>query len=85
MRLVHAVALIGRPQRATRFRRARPSERAEGFAVEPAGVLVTVEVDDVDAVYERALRRGASIALPLRDEEFGQRHFMAVDPSGMRQ
>ena len=55
----------------------------EGLAVEPAGVLVTVEVDDVDAVHERALRRGAPIALPLRDEEFGQRHFMAVDPSGI--
>lgn len=54
-----------------------------GFGGRPAGLLVTVEVDDVDDVYERALGRGAEIALPLRDEEFGQRHFMAVDPNGV--
>jgi catechol 2,3-dioxygenase-like lactoylglutathione lyase family enzyme len=47
------------------------------------GVLVTVEVDDVDAVHRRALAMGAEIAQELRDEEFGQRHFMALDPNGL--
>lgn len=51
---------------------------------EPArGVLVTAEVDDVDAVHARAREMGAQIAQELRDEEFGQRHFMAVDPNGL--
>lgn len=53
------------------------------FSVEPAGVLVSVEVDDVDTVHDRATRSGIAIAQPLRDEDFGQRHFMAVDPDGV--
>ncbi len=44
---------------------------------------MTVEVDDVDAVHERAREMGAEIAQELRDEEFGQRHFMAVDLNGL--
>jgi catechol 2,3-dioxygenase-like lactoylglutathione lyase family enzyme len=47
------------------------------------GVLVTVEVDDVDAVHDRAVALGVELAQELRDEEFGQRHFMAVDPNGL--
>jgi catechol 2,3-dioxygenase-like lactoylglutathione lyase family enzyme len=47
------------------------------------GVLVTVEVDDVDTVHARARAAGLRIALPLRDEAFGQRHFMTVDPNGL--
>jgi catechol 2,3-dioxygenase-like lactoylglutathione lyase family enzyme len=45
----------------------------EGFRDAPRGVIVTVEVSDVDAV---------PIVLELRDEEFAQRHFMTRDPDG---
>lgn len=55
----------------------------EPFGVDPAGVLVSFEVDDVDAVHDRAARADLEIALSLRDEEFGQRHFMTVDPNGL--
>jgi catechol 2,3-dioxygenase-like lactoylglutathione lyase family enzyme len=48
-----------------------------------AGVLVTVEVDDADAIYERAGALGAECVLPIRDEIFGQRHFMLRDPNGL--
>lgn len=51
------------------------------FGGPAAGVLVTVEVDDVDAVHGRAVAAGVDIVLGLRDEEFGQRHFMARDPN----
>ena len=47
------------------------------------GVLVTFEVDNVDAVHGRAMAMGAPIVLPLCDEDFGQRHFMAADPTGL--
>jgi catechol 2,3-dioxygenase-like lactoylglutathione lyase family enzyme len=47
------------------------------------GVLITVEVEDVDAVHARARQHGVEVAQELRDEEFGQRHFMAVDPNGL--
>ena len=48
-----------------------------------SGVLVSAVVPDVDVVYSRALEMGAQIVWPLRDEEFGQRHFMAADPTGL--
>jgi len=53
------------------------------FQAAPRGVLVTVEVPDAAAVHERARALGVSIAQPLRDEVFGQRHFMTVDPNGL--
>lgn len=48
----------------------------------PAGVLLGVEVDDVDEVHARVLAAGHPIVRSLRDEEWGQRHFIALDPSG---
>jgi catechol 2,3-dioxygenase-like lactoylglutathione lyase family enzyme len=48
-----------------------------------AGVLVSVEVEDVDAVHSRARARGLPIELPLRDEDWGQRHFITRDPNGL--
>lgn len=55
----------------------------EGFRASPRGVLVTVETEDVDAVHERAQELGVEIVYALRDEVFGQRHFMAKDPNGL--
>ena len=60
----------------------------ELFADRPAssgtyGVVLTIHVDDVDEVYERAKRLGAEIAAEIRDEEYGQRHFLVVDPNGL--
>lgn len=49
----------------------------------PQGVFVTVEVADVDAVHARATDLGLEILLSLRSEDFGQRHFMTVDPNGL--
>jgi catechol 2,3-dioxygenase-like lactoylglutathione lyase family enzyme len=53
-----------------------------GFDRARGGVLVSVIVEDVDAVAERAARAGHRIAQPCRDEDFGQRHMMVVDPDG---
>lgn len=50
---------------------------------QPAGVLISFEVTDAAAVHERAVQLGVTIAQELRDEQFGQRHFMAVDPDGL--
>lgn len=48
-----------------------------------AGMLVTVEVDDVDAVHARAVARGLPFHVALRDEPWGQRHFITEDPAGV--
>lgn len=47
------------------------------------GVLLNLEVDDVDAVHERLRAAGLPILRSLRDEAFGQRHFITVDPNGV--
>ena len=56
-------------------------ERFRGAA--PAGLLVTVEVEDVDAVHARAVALGLPMELDLRSEEWGQRHFITADPNGV--
>jgi catechol 2,3-dioxygenase-like lactoylglutathione lyase family enzyme len=43
---------------------------------------VSIEVDDVDRVYERAVAAGADIVYPLTDEEWGLRRFFVRDPNG---
>lgn len=50
----------------------------------PQGVLVNVEVDDVDHVHDRLTRTaGLEPVLSLRDEDFGQRHFIVPAPDGV--
>ena len=49
---------------------------------DPAAPGISVEVDDVDAVHDRAAELGLEIAYPLRDEEWGVRRFMLREPSG---
>ena len=48
-----------------------------------SGLLLNFEVDDPDAVYERFRAAGLPILLELRDEAFGQRHFISQDPNGV--
>jgi catechol 2,3-dioxygenase-like lactoylglutathione lyase family enzyme len=48
-----------------------------------SGILINFEVEDVDAVYARLAGAGLPILLPLRDEPFGQRHFITRDPNGV--
>ncbi|MFG2308428.1 VOC family protein [Streptomyces sp. NPDC048566] len=43
---------------------------------------LSVEVDDVDAVYARVLATDAAIVRELRDEEWGVRRFFVRDPNG---
>ena len=43
---------------------------------------LSVEVEDVDAVYEEVRASGAEIVHSLRDEEWGVRRFFVRDPEG---
>jgi len=47
------------------------------------GVILNFEVEDVDAEFARAEAAGLPVLLPLRDEAFGQRHFITADPNGV--
>ena len=48
-----------------------------------SGLLINFEVKDPDAVYERVVAAGLPILRSLRDEPFGQRHFITRDPNGV--
>lgn len=48
-----------------------------------SGLLINFEVRDPDAVYERILAAGLPVLRTLRDEPFGQRHFITRDPNGV--
>jgi catechol 2,3-dioxygenase-like lactoylglutathione lyase family enzyme len=47
------------------------------------GLLINFEVDDVDREYDRVKASGLPILLTLRDEDWGQRHFITEDPNGV--
>ena len=44
--------------------------------------FASIEVDDVDAVHDRARELGHEIVYALRDEDWGVRRFMVRDPAG---
>ena len=48
-----------------------------------SGILINFEVRDPDAVYAKVQAAGLRILRWLRDEDFGQRHFITADPNGV--
>jgi predicted enzyme related to lactoylglutathione lyase len=68
------VTLVSPENRTAQVTLFRPGQR-----VDPA---VTIEVSDVDAVHDAAVRSGADVVYPLTDEEWGVRRFFVRDPSG---
>lgn len=56
---------------------------AEARGQVAGGLLLNFEVEDPDAVHERLKAAGLPILLSLRDEAFGQRHFITRDPNGV--
>ena len=51
--------------------------------VPTAGLILSFEVADAAAEAKRFAEKGIRIVQPLRDEVFGQRHFIASDPNGI--
>ncbi|MEM6892695.1 MAG: VOC family protein [Bacteroidota bacterium] len=47
------------------------------------GVYLTIEVEDVDQIYEQLKAKGISFAVDIRDEPWGDRHFAIIDPNGI--
>jgi catechol 2,3-dioxygenase-like lactoylglutathione lyase family enzyme len=55
----------------------------EGFRAPCDGVLLNVEIDDATLEYARLRGLDVPIRLELRDEAFGQRHFIVEAPGGI--
>ncbi|MHB1328923.1 MAG: VOC family protein [Gemmatimonadales bacterium] len=47
------------------------------------GMWITIDVDDVDAQHVRLVSLGIPIEVPIRTEEWGERHFVIRDPNGI--
>lgn len=47
------------------------------------GMYLTIEVPDVDKVYQEIKKKGAVIKIDIRDEPWGDRHFAIEDPNGI--
>jgi uncharacterized glyoxalase superfamily protein PhnB len=47
------------------------------------GVYITIEVEHVDEVFQQLQEKGVAIAIELRDEPWGDRHFAIQDPNGI--
>jgi len=47
------------------------------------GMYLTIEVENVDAIYEKIKDKGIEIKVEIRDEPWGDRHFAIEDPNGI--
>lgn len=47
------------------------------------GVYLTIEVNNVDQIYEQVKKKGIDIEIEIRDEVWGDRHFAIIDPNGI--
>lgn len=48
----------------------------------PSAVTLHLQVDDADAWFDRALKAGATISMPLADQFWGDRYGQVTDPFG---
>ena len=55
----------------------------EGARGPTKNIILSFEVEDVDAEEARLKTAGVQITQPLRDEPHGQRHFICKDPNGI--
>ena len=47
------------------------------------GMYLTIEVEDVDKIYEEIKSKGVEIKVEIKDEPWGDRHFAIEDPNGI--
>lgn len=52
-------------------------------AYDKKGIIFSLETDNAKHCYETLKEKGLSFILPLKDEEWGQRHCIVEDPSGL--
>lgn len=55
----------------------------EAYRNAPRGTLLTIVVDDVDAVHTACLQAGVEVVQAPRDEFYGQRRMLMIDPDGL--
>lgn len=80
--------LIHTPDRQAEISFLQPEHPSQNPVFHPSfpgkGMYLTIEFDDVDAIYEEVRSKGVSIVAELKDEPWGDRHFVIEDPSGIK-
>ncbi len=79
--------LMHTPDRSAQLSFLLPDHPTQQPLFQPAfsgkGMYLTIEVDDVDTLYESLIEKGVDIEIALRDEPWGDRHFAIQDPNGI--
>ncbi len=47
------------------------------------GIFLTVEIDNVDKLYQEIKLKDVKISVEIKDEPWGDRHFTIIDPNGI--
>jgi len=55
----------------------------EDFRKKPQGFSIAFVVPDVDSVFKTARSMGLEIVQPPKNEDYGQRRFLTLDPDGL--
>lgn len=51
--------------------------------IDPTGYVISLEVMEAASAYEQAKEFNLNVSMPLKEEVWGQIHFMVEDPSGI--
>lgn len=62
-----------------------PTQAIENFCkpYNGEGIYFTIEIEDVDTYYNEIKDKNIDIALKIRSEDWGDRHFAVVDPNNI--
>ena len=82
-RLMHAMIMIGNS--VVMLNDAFPEWGSKGpKALGGSAIAVHLYVDDADKVFKKALKAGATVAMPIADMFWGDRYGILLDPFGHR-
>lgn len=79
--------LLSTPNKQAQLSFLLPDHPTQQAPFQPAfqgkGAYITIEIADVDAEYQRLKALNIPIAIDLRNEPWGDRHFAIIDPNGI--
>lgn len=79
--------LLNSPNQSSEISFLLPNHPSQQPIFQPAfngkGVYLTLDVENVDEIYQQFLEKSIPIEIELRDEPWGDRHFAIVDPNGI--
>ncbi len=79
--------LLHTPNQSAEISFLQPNHASQNPVFQPEfngkGVYLTIEVENVDEVYKQLKDKKVQVAIEIRDEPWGDRHFAILDPNGI--